>query len=107
MDFKWQAERRVLNNKIANLKRKKASIEVIRSAENEYAEKDKEHSRKVDEYLQKSRYFGKVGVFEGAGYVANGMYRPMLDCIMFSKGEKPFCKICESHIVNVIEQYGE
>lgn len=107
MDFKWQAERRQLNNKIADLKRRKALIEVIRSAENEYAEKDKEHSRKVDEYLQNSRYFGKVGVFEGAGYVANGMYRPMLDCIMFSKGEKPFCKICEAHIVDIIEQYGE
>jgi hypothetical protein len=107
MDFKWQAERRQLNNKIAELKRKEALIEAIRAAENEYAERDKEHSRLVDKYLQNSRYFGRVGVFEGAGYVARGMYRPMLDCIMFSKGEKPFCKICESHIVKVIEQYTE
>jgi hypothetical protein len=107
MDYKWQAERRQLNNKIAEFKRKKLSIEVIRSAENEYAEKDKEHSRKVDEYLRTSNFAGRVGVFEGAGYVSNGMYRPMLDCLMFSKGNKPFCKVCEAHIVKVIEQYGE
>ena len=51
--------------------------------------------------------YGKVGAFEGAGYVATGMYRPMLDCIMFSKGNKPFCTICGAHIVNIIEQYEE
>jgi hypothetical protein len=107
MDLKWQAERRQLNNKIAELKLKNASIEVIRAAENEYAKKDKEHARKVDKYLQGSRYFNQVGVFEGAGYAAMGLYRPMLDCIMFSKGEKPFCKVCEAHIVKVIEQYTE
>ncbi len=37
-------------------------------------------------------------VFEGAGYSSKGIYRPMLDCIMFSKGKKPFCKICERAI---------
>jgi hypothetical protein len=51
--------------------------------------------------------YGKVGAFEGAGYVANGMYRPMLDCIMFSKGTKPFCTVCEAHIIDIIETYTE
>ncbi len=60
-----------------------------------------------DSYLEKNKYYGKVGAFEGAGYVANGMYRSMLDCIMFSKGNKPFCKVCEAHILKVIEQYTE
>ncbi|MDH3269645.1 MAG: IgA Peptidase M64 [Ignavibacteria bacterium] len=107
MDYKWQAERRALNNKIAELKKNKSATEVIQAAENEYTKKDKEHSQVVDTYLKKNKYFGDVGAFEGAGYVANGMYRPMLDCIMFSKGNKPFCKVCEAHIVKVIEQYGE
>jgi hypothetical protein len=107
MDYKWQAERRALNNKIAELKRNKAAAEVIQAAENEYAKKDKEHSKLVDTYLRENKYYGNVGAFEGAGYVANGMYRPMLDCIMFSKGNKPFCKVCDAHIIRVIEQYGE
>jgi hypothetical protein len=107
MDYKWQAERRTMNNKIAELKRNKAAIEVIEAAENEYAKKDKEHSKLVDTYLKENKYYGDVGAFEGAGYVSNGMYRPMLDCIMFSKGNKPFCKVCEVNIVKVIERYGE
>jgi hypothetical protein len=107
MDYMWQAERRALNNKIAELKRDKADISQIQAAENEYAKKDKAHSDLVDSYLEKNKDYGKVGAFEGAGYVANGMYRPMLDCIMFSKGTKPFCTICNAHIMKVIEQYTE
>ena len=107
MDYKWQAERREMNNRIAELKKNKASVELIRAAEEEYAQKDKAHSEVVDAYLRNNEHYGDVGAFEGAGYVAKGMYRSMLDCIMFSKGNKPFCKVCEAHIVNVIEQYTE
>ena len=80
---------------------------MIKAAEDAYARKDKEHSQIVDSYLKKNANYGKVGAFEGAGYVANGMYRPMLDCIMFSKGNRPFCKVCEEHIMKVIGQYTE
>ena len=51
--------------------------------------------------------YGKVGAFEGAGYLPKGLYRPMIDCIMFSKGDKPFCKVCESAIEKVINHYTE
>ena len=37
--------------------------------------------------LSKSKYVDKEGAFEGAGYASKGLYRPMLDCIMFSKKE--------------------
>ncbi len=107
MDYKWQKERRDLNDKIAELKKTHASEQEIIDAEQEYDLKDKLHADKVDSYLQKSKYFGIVGAFEGAGYVAEGLYRPMLDCIMFSKGDKPFCKVCESAIVKVINSYTE
>jgi len=107
MDYKWQAERRAMNNKIAELKRSKANINKIKEAEIEYARKDRDHSLLVDSYLGKNKSYGKIGAFEGAGYVATGMYRPMLDCIMFSKGNKPFCDVCKTHILKVIEQYSE
>lgn len=107
MDYKWQAERRAMNKNIAELKRNKANVDKIKAAETEYARKDRDHSLVVDSYLGKNKTYGKVGAFEGAGYVANGMYRPMLDCIMFSKGNKPFCDVCKAHILKVIEQYTE
>ncbi len=107
MDYKWQAERRAMNIKTAELKKNKADAGEIQAAENEYANKDKQHSDLVDKYLKANKDYGMVGAFEGAGYVATGMYRPMLDCIMFSKGNKPFCTICNAHIIKVIEQYTE
>jgi hypothetical protein len=48
-----------------------------------------------------------VGAFEGAGYTSQGLYRPALDCIMFSKGSKPFCPVCNRAIGRVIEYHGE
>ncbi|MCL4549385.1 MAG: IgA Peptidase M64 [Bacteroidetes bacterium] len=105
MDYAWQKERRAMNNHIAELKRNKAPQKEIDAAQNEYNTKDKIHSDEVDKYLMSSKYWGKVGAFEGAGYSAKGMYRPMLDCIMFSKGTKPFCKVCEDHLIKVIEHY--
>ncbi len=107
VDLKWQAVRRELNNKIAELKKNRAPQDHINIAEKEYNRKDKIHADWVDSYLSKSKYAGKVGAFEGAGYVSIGLYRPMMDCIMFSKGAKPFCKVCEEAIIKVIKFYSE
>lgn len=104
-DLEWQKMRRDMNNKIAALKKAKAPQEEISAAEMEYVKRDRERSQQVDDYLHKSNYTGKVGAFEGAGYTSKGLYRPMLDCIMFSKGDKPFCKVCEEAIRNVIAHY--
>lgn len=107
MDYAWQERRRKMNDQIAELKKKGAPPAEIKKAEQAYARKDREHSQKVDEFLKKSRYWGKVGVYEGAGYSSQGLYRPMVDCIMFSKGSKPFCKVCEVAIRKVIQHYLE
>lgn len=107
MSYEWLKERNRLNSYIAELKRKRAPEEQIKSAEEEYAIKDKLQSEKVDKYLKSSKYWGKIGAFEGAGYLPKGLYRPMLDCIMFSKGDKPFCKVCEEAIKEVINSYTE
>jgi hypothetical protein len=46
-----------------------------------------------------------VGAFEGAGYSSKGLYRPMVNCIMFSKAKIPYCKVCEDAVVRMIESY--
>lgn len=106
-DYAWQKERREMNKHIAELKRNKSEQKEIDRAQNEYNQKDKMHSDAVDKYLMNSKFWNKIGAFEGAGYCANGMYRPMLDCLMFSKGSKPFCKVCEERIVDVIKHFSE
>jgi hypothetical protein len=105
LDLAWQKDRRAMNNKIAEMKRNKASQKDINAAQAEYNTKEKAHSTVIDKYIVNCKDYGKVGAFEGAGYSSKGMYRSMLDCIMFSKGNKPFCKVCEDHIKKVIKSY--
>jgi len=51
------------------------------------------------------KYRNTVGAFEGAGYTARGMYRPMEDCLMKSfKGNK-FCPVCQRAIQRMINFY--
>lgn len=57
-----------------------------------------------DAMFAKEKYKDKVGAFEGAGYIAKGLYRSQLDCIMYTRHQK-FCKVCEHSISNVIDQY--
>lgn len=106
-DYAWQKIRREMNKNIAELKRNREPEEKIAAAQNEYDKNDKARSEEVDKYLKSSKFVGKVGAFEGAGYNAKGIYRSMLDCIMFTKGAKPFCKVCEEHIAKVIMHYAE
>jgi hypothetical protein len=80
---------------------------MITEKELESEQLSKDHADKVDAYLAKSVYLGKIGAFEGAGYSAQGLYRPMLDCLMFTKGDKPFCKVCEMAVIRVIEFYSD
>jgi len=47
----------------------------------------------------------QLGVYEGAGYVAKGIYRPVPDCLMRSfKGDR-FCPVCSVAIQNMIDFY--
>ncbi len=52
-----------------------------------------------------SKMATRVGLFEGAGYSAKGLYRSFVDCKMFGKGNKPFCPVCMRSVVKMIEQY--
>ena len=50
-------------------------------------------------------YDSAVGVFEGAGYKAKGLYRPTRDSKMFHKGLLPFGPVNEAAIVRMIRYF--
>lgn len=52
--------------------------------------------------LKEEPWASFIGCYEGAGYVSNGLYRPFLDCRMFSKSLTPFCPVCQEAIVRKI-----
>ncbi len=47
----------------------------------------------------------KIGVFEGAGYSAKGIYRPSVDCRMKTNTCKEFCPVCQRAIEHLILFY--
>ena len=55
--------------------------------------------------LSSQQYAGKVGAFEGAAYESHGLYRPEIDCIMFTRDEVGFCRVCRRAIERIIDQY--
>lgn len=52
-------------------------------------------------------YRNSVGVFEGGGYIAKGVYRPMQDCSMKSISVDNFCDVCKRAIQRMIDFYCE
>ena len=48
---------------------------------------------------------GTVGAFEGASYESTGLYRPEVDCIMFTRNPVGFCRVCSRAIERVIDLY--
>ncbi len=104
-DAAYQIKRTELNDAIAEATRNGASKKLI----DELTEKEKRHAADhaawAQKYLAESKWAGLVGAFEGAGYSSTGLYRPALDCLMFSRRVQPFCPVCERAVDQAIEQF--
>jgi hypothetical protein len=87
----YQAERRKLRN--ANVP--ETQMDELFRREQEWETK----------FLGSQKYAGKVGAFEGAAYEAKGLYRPQVDCIMFTRDEVGFCRVCRRAIETIMDQY--
>jgi hypothetical protein len=89
----YQAERRALRAKNVA----EAEMDALFTKERDWETK----------FLGDEKYRGKVGAFEGAGYEAKGLYRPQTDCIMFTRNEVGFCRVCDRAINRVIDWYAK
>ncbi len=106
-DAAYQVQRRELNEAIAAAVRSGAPEDAVRELEEKERRHAAEHAEWAREYLATTRGAGTVGAFEGAGYSANGLYRPTLDCLMFSRRVQPFCPVCERAVGAMIVRYSE
>jgi hypothetical protein len=73
----------------------------------DYYEKRKPLYDAEQNILKTTKYAGKVGAFEGAGYSSEGIYRPSVDCRMFSLSLVGFDPVCSAAINRVIDFYTE
>jgi hypothetical protein len=64
-----------------------------------------EQQKKDTGLLSAGPHAHDVGAFEGALYEARGYYRPEADCIMFTRDNVPFCRVCQRAISRVIDLY--
>jgi len=55
--------------------------------------------------LSTNAYAGRVGAFEGAAYEARGLYRSEVDCIMFTRNMRGFCRVCRRALERIIDLY--
>ncbi|MCK5221963.1 MAG: peptidase M64, partial [Candidatus Aminicenantes bacterium] len=105
MNTEFGKIRKELNLKIEELTRDSASEKEIKNAKRAIEllmlRKEKENR----DFFRKTGKLGIVGAFEGAGYSSEGLYRPMQDCIMFTIGKKPYCKVCERAVGEMIRKY--
>ncbi|MBN2175006.1 MAG: hypothetical protein JW731_12805 [Bacteroidales bacterium] len=67
-------------------------------------EREKKESEAILDHM---KYTGKVGAFEGGGYLQFGLYRPYADCIMLTRNKQEFCPVCRRAIERVIAMYIE
>jgi hypothetical protein len=103
-DLAWQKVRRQMNDNTAALQKAHASQAEIDKAKSDYDEASLKRHREVQDYLNNSKYKGKVGVYEGAGYASEGIYRSYINCIMFTRTNF-FCPVCDRSMVKVIDWY--
>jgi hypothetical protein len=55
--------------------------------------------------LEGEPFFGQVGAFQGACYEPKALYRPQVDCIMFTRNPTAFCRVCARSLERVIATY--
>jgi hypothetical protein len=86
---------------------KRREIRARNAPEEEMEALFNEIRQKTAPMLRKEKHFGKVGAFQGAAYEAKGLYRPEIDCVMFTRNPVPFCAVCSRAIERVIAMYTE
>jgi hypothetical protein len=64
-----------------------------------------EQKRIETELLAAMSHSGTVGAFEGAMYEAAGLYRSETDCIMFTRDDVGFCRVCRWALERVMDLY--
>jgi hypothetical protein len=90
-------------------KAKYDSIETLRGKldrlASDYYDKREGLLKSGKEILKDPKWIGIVGAFEGSGYTSKDMYRPAIDCKMFTFNPVDFDPVCAAAIERMIEMY--
>jgi len=99
----WEKEK--YDNFSYNIQKERKELRSKKVPESEVETLFERERKESIEILDHMEYSGKVGAFEGGGYMQFGIYRPYADCIMFTRNKQVFCPVCQEAISTVIDQY--
>ncbi len=95
-----------MHEELEKLRSKDASKSTLEKTEKRYRNEIEKNRKKMAEIRTSFAFLkGRVGAFEGAGYTSRGLYRPELECLMFSNSDFQFCAVCRQAIENMILFY--
>jgi len=95
--FKERSER------LQDLEKSGASKEEVEKVGKEFARLAADIQKKVVAFTLEHPLRDKVGVFEGAGFASEGLYRPMVNCLMFSNDQDEYCRVCQRGLTRIID----
>jgi hypothetical protein len=106
LEAERQKSRKNMAAEVEAAQKKEQPEAQIKKIEEKYREADKAIAKEIENVRQQYAYLNdKVGVFEGAGYAAKGLYRPMVYCLMISNPKDEFCLVCRRAISQMIDYY--
>lgn len=91
--------------KSREIQARRAELRARQAPESELNALFREEQEWMTAFLSSQKYSNTVGAFEGASYEPKGLYRPEMDCIMFTRDEVGFCRVCQRAITRIIDQY--
>lgn len=87
-----------------SIQKERQQLRDTRAKEEEMEALFQKEKEKEAAMISKMKYASTTGVFEGAAYMAKGMYRSAINCIMFTR-DLTFCPVCQRSISRVIDRY--
>ncbi len=105
MNEAFSKKRKEINLKIEKLTTSGAEKSMILKAKREIELLMLKKEAENRAFFKRTGKLGVTGAFEGAGYSSEGLFRPMVDCIMFTIGKKPYCTVCEKAVKDMITKY--
>jgi hypothetical protein len=103
-----QKNRKAQAEAVAAAKAKGAKPAGLAKIEEGYRAADKKIDAEIEAVRKQFAHLeDKVGVFEGAGYAAKGLFRPQMYCLMISSPKNEFCAVCRQAIRKMIGYYAE
>ncbi len=100
--------RQAMKDEVDQAKARGADEARVQKIQKKYVDKDQALSKKVNEVRKAYAHLDvQVGAFEGAGYAAKGLYRPMVYCLMIYNPKNEFCLVCQRAIDRMIGYYAK